>query len=201
MTKIEFILDLQERLSGFPIEELSEQINFYSEMIDDRTEEGFSEEEAVAQLGSVKDIADKLISEIPFSQLVKERVKAKRKMTAWEIVLLALGSPVWLSLLIAVLAVIFSVYVALWSVVISLWAVFVSLVASGVGGAVVGAVIAFKMNVLTGVALIGAAFVCSGLSVLFFFGCKAVTKGMAFLTKKMALWIKLMFVRKEKNNV
>jgi len=201
MTKIKFILDLQERLSGFPLEELSEQINFYSEMIDDRMEEGFSEEEAVAQLGSVKDIADKLISEIPFSQLVKERVKAKRKMTAWEIVLLALGSPIWLSLLIAVLAVIFSVYVAFWSVVVSLWSVFASLVASGVGGAVVGAVIAFKMNVLTGVALIGAAFVCSGFSVLLFFGCKAVTKGMAFLTKKMALWIKLMFVRKEKNNV
>ena len=65
-------------------------------MIDDRMEEGLAEEEAVSSFGTPEEIADQILSEIPLSRLVRERVKPKRALKAWEIVLLVLGSPVWL---------------------------------------------------------------------------------------------------------
>ena len=39
--------------------------------------------------------------------------------------------------------------------------------------------------------------VSAGLAIALFFGCKAVTVGAAKLTKKIALWVKSLFMRKE----
>ena len=110
MTKKQFLDRLGKSLNGLPQEDISERLTFYGEMIDDRAEEGLTEEEAVAGIGSVEEITAQILEETPFARLVKERVKPKRRMTAWEIVLLAVGSPVWLSLLIALLAVVLSLY-------------------------------------------------------------------------------------------
>ena len=99
-------------------------MTFYAEMLDDRIEEGLSEEEAVAAAGAVEEIVRQTVDETPLAKIAKERVRPKRHLKAWEIVLLALGSPVWLSLGIAAAAVILAVYVSLWDVIVSLWAVF-----------------------------------------------------------------------------
>ena len=48
MTKQAFLAALGERLVGLPQKDIEERLTFYSEMIDDRMEEGLSEEEAVA---------------------------------------------------------------------------------------------------------------------------------------------------------
>ena len=64
MTKLEFALELTGPLSFLPWEETEERVNFYSEMIDDRMEEGFSEEEAVAQIGSVEEIAAQIVKSL-----------------------------------------------------------------------------------------------------------------------------------------
>ena len=47
MNKEEFLSELRTKLSGLPQEDIEERISFYSEMIDDRMEDGISEEEAV----------------------------------------------------------------------------------------------------------------------------------------------------------
>ena len=57
MTKQEFLSRLREGLSGLPEDDIAERLTFYGEMIDDRIEDGLSEEEAVAEVGSVDDIA------------------------------------------------------------------------------------------------------------------------------------------------
>ena len=197
MTKIEFLDGLKKELSGVPDEDIVRSIEFYSEMIDDRIEDGRTEEEAVADIGDVKDVARQILSEIPISKLVKERVKPKRKLQALEIVLIVLGSPIWLSLLIAAFSVLLSVYVVIWSVVISLWSVFVSLVAGGLGGIAAGVIFICVGNLLTGLSIFSASLVLMGLSIFAFFGCKAATKGILILTKKMLLAIKSCFVKKE----
>ena len=51
MTKLKFLLLLNERLSHLPSKEVEERLAFYSEMIEDRMEEGLSEEEAVSEVG------------------------------------------------------------------------------------------------------------------------------------------------------
>ncbi len=198
MTKLKFLLSLHDRLSGLPQYELEERLNFYSEMIEDRMEEGLPEEEAVSAIGSVDDIAEQIIADIPLVKIAKEKIKPKRRLSAWEIVLLALGSPIWLSLLIAAFAVVLSLYVSLWSVIISLWAVFASVIGCALCGIAVGIGFAVGGDPIAGGAMIGAGLVCAGLSIFIFFGCKAATKGILLLTKKLALAIKNLFIKKER---
>ena len=91
MNKLEFALALSEKLSLLPEEEIDERVQFCVEMISDRMEEGVSEDEAVAAVGTVEDVAAQIIADIPFAKLIKERVKPKRRLKAWEIILLVLG--------------------------------------------------------------------------------------------------------------
>lgn len=197
MTKMQFILSLHDRLAGLPREDLEDRLSFYSEMIEDRMEEGLSEEEAVAALGSVDDIASQIVDCIPLSKIVKEKIKPKRRLKAWEIVLLIAGFPVWLPLLIAALAVIFALYCALWSVVASLWAVFASFSACAFAGIVAGAGFAIGVSAPIGLVLIGAGIFLAGCAIFTFFGCIKSTKYTALLAKKIVLGIKKIFVIKE----
>ena len=197
MNKEQFIIELRRRLVGLPIEDIDRSVEFYGEMIDDRIEEGTEENEAVKSLGSIDDIVGQILSEIPISRIVKERIKPRRSMGAFAIVMLAIGSPVWLSLLIAAAAVIFSVYVSLWSVIIALWASFAAVVASAVGGLLASGVLLFCGKAASGVAGIAASLVLAGLSIFFFFGCREATKGMAYISKALWLCTKRAFLRKE----
>lgn len=197
MNKQEFLAELRKGLSGLPKDEVEERLTFYREIIDDRMEDGIPEETAVCEIGTIDEIVSQIIADIPLTKLVKEKITPKNKLKAWEIVLIILGSPIWLSLLIAAFAVIFSLYVVLWSVIIALWAAFASFVACGLAGIAAGVYFAAGGNGLTGIAMIGAGIVCAGLSVFMFFGCKAATKGISNLTKKLAIRIKNCFIKKE----
>lgn len=189
MNKQEFLLRLGEALSGLPAKEREERLNFYSEVIDDRMEEGLSEEEAV-EACSAEEISRQSTTEIP-------TVKQKRQWKWWEIVLLALGVPVWGSLLIAAVAVAVSFYASLWAVIVSLWAVFGSAIACAVCGIMAGPVFVFCGKALSGIAALAAGIVCAGLAIFLFFGCKAATKGAVLLVKIFVRWIKSWFVKKE----
>lgn len=197
MNKQEFLTELRKGLSGLPKEDIEERLTFYSEMIDDRMEEGLSEDAAVSDIGAVDEIVQQIIADIPLTKLVKEKIKPKRKMKAWEIVLLILGSPVWLPLLIVAFAIILVIYVCLWVVIIALWSVFAAFAASAFGCIVGCFIYFFHGNPLGGIAVFGTGIACAGLSIFLFFGCLAASKGIIKLTKKIAIGIKNCFIRKE----
>ena len=197
MTKQNFLDELRKALSGLPKDDVEERLIFYCEMIDDRIEEGLSEEDAVAQIGSVNDIKAQVIAEVPFSKLVKEKIKPKRTLRAWEIVLLILGSPIWVPLCIAALVVLASVYVVIWSVIVALWSVEVALAGSSLGGVVAAVIFICRGYALNGIATLGAGLCCAGLSVFLFFGCQKATYGILLLTKKAFFALKSWFVKKE----
>ncbi len=197
MNKQDFLAQLRKGLYGLPQDDIEERLTFYSEMIEDRMEEGLSEEEAVSGIGSVDEIVAQVVADIPLAKIAKERIKSNRRLKAWEIVLLVLGSPVWLSLCLAAFAVIITIYISLWSVIIILWSIFASLIGCTISGLLGGIVFACKGNVLTGIAMIGVGFVCAGLSIFMFYGCNAATMGIVILTKKFAVWIKNCFIKKE----
>lgn len=200
MNKKEFLSELQSKLCGLPQKDVDEHLSFYSEAIDDRIEDGLSEEEAVFDVGSVDSIVASILSEIPLPKLVKENLKLKKRFKTWEIILLAVGSPIWLSLLMSAIAVCIALYAALWSILISFWAVFASLASASAGGLVSGILFTFKGNYAPGIFTIGAAILTAGLSILAFFGCKAATNGTFLLTKKIILGIKKCFIKKEDRN-
>ena len=64
MNKQEFLSRLKNGLSALSEKELEERLTFYGEMIDDRIEEGLTEEDAVAAVGSVDEIIAQILSEI-----------------------------------------------------------------------------------------------------------------------------------------
>lgn len=197
MTKKEFLNELAKGIAGIPDEDITRSLEFYSEMIDDRMEEGKSEEEAVAEIGTVKDAVSQILAEIPITKLIKEKVKKKRKLGTLEIVLLILGAPIWLSLLVAAFAVILSVYISVWAVIISLWAVFTSLGACTLGGITAGVIFVCTDNLFSGLAILAAILILAGFTIFCFFGCKIATKSILILTKKIVVAIKNLFVVKE----
>ncbi len=197
MTKTEFLARLRTALRGLPQADVEERLAFYSEMIDDRVEDGIAEEEAVAAIGTAEEIAAHIVSEMPFAKLVKEKMRPKKRLDAWAVVLLVLGAPIWGSLLIAAFAVAFSLYLSVWAIIVSLWAVFASLVGCAVGGVVGGIGFAVGGFLPTGLAAVGAAFVCAGLCVFAFFGCRAATRGIVLLTKKVVFAMKNSLLKKE----
>lgn len=197
MNKEEFLIRLRRALAGLPQADVDERLDFYGEMIDDRVEEGLSEAEAVAGLGSVEEIAAQMLAETPLTRLVRERMKPARRIRAWEIVLLILGFPLWFPLLMAGFAVLLSVYIVIWAVIVTFWAVALSLACVSLACAAAGVLAIFRGGGVTGVVLIAAGCVLAGLTILLALGCLAVTKGAAVLTKKLALWVKSLFLRKE----
>lgn len=199
MNKQEFLERLRKGLAGLPQDDIEERLEFYGEMIDDQSEDGLTEEESVAAAGSIDEIIAQIVEQTSFTKIAKERIKFDRKPKAWEIVLLALGSPVWLSLIIAGVAVIFSIYVVLWAVIVSLWAVFASLAASVVCCAVGCVVLIASGNAGLGVMVIGGDLICAGIAIFMFYGCKAATGGILAFTKKISLWLKKRFIKREES--
>ena len=198
MDKEQFFAALSRALEGLPPEDAARSLEYYQEMIDDRMEEGMTEYEAVAELGTVEEIAAQILADTPLTSLVRARAKPSRALRVWEIVLLVLGSPVWVSLLIAAGAVLLSLYGVLWALIGSLWAVEVAFAVSAVGSVALGILQLCIGSRPAGIALIGAGLILAGLAVFLFFGCWAATKGTVILTKRIVFWIKSKLIRKER---
>ena len=131
MNKSDFLSSLSEKLSTLPQNELQKSLDYYSEIIEDRIEEGMSEDEAVAALGDMNIIAKNILLETPLPTLIKAKIKPRHTLKFWEIILIILGFPVWFPLIIAFFAIVFSLYIAVWSVIISLWAAVLSIALCG----------------------------------------------------------------------
>ncbi len=197
MNKQQFLSELRARLKGLPQKEIDERYSFYSEMIDDRVEEGVSDEDAVSEIGSVDSVVSQILADIPFTKLVKEKIKPKRSLKGWEIALIIIGSPVWAPLLFALIMIILSAYVVVWSLVIAAWSVEVSLVGSALG-CLFGSIPLFvQSGAGSGLAMLSMGIICAGLAIILFFGCLKITQGTLKFTKKILLGIKNKFLKKE----
>lgn len=64
MNKTQFCALLGNKLKPYlSPKEMYKTLNFFEEMIDDRIDEGLSEEEAVSQLGDINIIVDQILDE------------------------------------------------------------------------------------------------------------------------------------------
>ena len=196
MQKAEFLLKLKNGLSGLPHEDIDERLSFYEEMINDKIEEGMSEQDAVKELGTIDDIVSQTVSDIPLGKRVKEKIKPKRTLKAWEIVLIVLGSPVWVPVLISLFAVILFLYICMLAVAISLFAVDVSFLAVFLG-CVASSVIFISVNrfMLAAVCFF-AGLLFAGLTIFMFYGCIYVSKGLLIMIKKSGIRIKTKLVNR-----
>ena len=106
MTKGEFLHELRERLASLPEEDIDRTVYYYSEMIDDMTEDGKTEQEAIDELESVDEIAQRIISETPNRAPAQNTVQqTKPKSGLVILILLVVLFPVWIGIFIAAWAI------------------------------------------------------------------------------------------------
>ena len=183
MKKKEFLEKLQASLWAMPETDKQRSVDYYAEMIDDRMEDGLSEEEAVAAIGDLDEIVKQILNESPRppATVNKTQKQQKRGLEPWMIVLLVLGSPVWVPLVASAVGTVISIYVSLWSVVITLYAVTLALALAAIG-CILGSFFMIGGFPEAMVAW-GAALLCAGLGILFFLLSNLAAKGMVKLTR------------------
>jgi hypothetical protein len=120
MNKTQFCALLENKLKPYlSPKEMYKTLSFFEEMIDDRIDEGLSEEEAVSQLGDIDIIVDQILDE---HNIGKKQTKlvwrfVPRKIpTELGFIITVLLLPVWItifalgaSLFIVILSIIFSI--------------------------------------------------------------------------------------------
>ena len=197
MSRDAFIGELRHKMAGLPQEAVDRTVEYYSELIADSVEDGLSEEEAVSRLGSIDEIVANVVRDTPLPQIIQNRMKEKKEkkgIRTWEIVLLILGAPLWIPLLIAVLAVVFALFVALWAVVISLWAAVMGVILAGFAAVVGGVVELIRLHLPQGLVLLGGGLVCLGVCALLYLLLRLLTLGTVKLCKFIWTGIKSLFV-------
>ncbi len=194
MNKYEFLEKLKNALAGLGEDEIKKSTDFYAEMIDDAVENGENEEEAVARLGSVEEIAQKIINETPLAKIVKENVKG-HKLSASNIALIIICSPVWLPVATGLFAGAVSVYFALWALIASLFITFAGLLLGGLMLIAAAVPTALSEPAKAGL-MLGLGLVCMGVSVFVFYLSVIISKLFIRLTMLGIRKIKGMFMRK-----
>lgn len=200
MNKQQFLDELKKLLCGLPTEDINKSLEYYGEMIDDRIEDGVAEEDAVSDIGDPQEIAKQILMDIPMTKLVKAKAKPARALHAWEIALLAAGSPVWVSLLVAAAVVALAIFIVLGAIIVSLYAVVAALGVCGLVSIACAVVCIVFVKIPQGLALLGAGLVLAGLTILLFMLFNIAVKYLVILCKKIWLLIKSCFIRKGECN-
>ncbi len=181
MTKTEYLKSLNKSLKRLTKQERARTVSYYGELIDDRVENGISEQEAVAELGSTAEIAEQLLND------AAEQGNLKPQRHPVNTVLLIIGSPIWFSLLVAAVVILLAVYVVVWAVIVSLAAVELSLALTGLAG-VLGTVIYIGRNAAAALLLFGCGLICASLALFLFYPLlklvKQILRGTTVLWKK-----------------
>ena len=197
MNKQQFIDEIKLRVEGLPEEEVTKSIDYYSEMIDDRVEDGMTEEEAVEAVGTVDDAVKGILENIPLTKVIKAKTKPSRKLRAWEIVLLVIGSPIWFPLLVCAILLLVLFYCILWIFVIAFFAVDIALIAGGLAAFIAGIISLFHMGPTYPLLAIGAGLFLLGGGLLLLIPLIKLAKVTGKLAKVIVLWIKSWFVPKK----
>ena len=184
MNKQEFLKALSDRLQGIPKEDREKSLEYYSEMIDDRTEDGLTEEQAVKAMGNVNEIADKIINDTPIEKLIRKKVTPERKLSALEIVLLTIGFPIWFPIGISLIAVAFALYLVLWVLILCIYIIAFAFAVSGIASIIALFMSIWSGQILWGLFLLGCGMVLLGLAIPILIEALRVTFGCISLTGK-----------------
>lgn len=196
MNKTQFLQQLRRGLSQLPAEEIEKQIAYYSELIDDMVEDGMTEFETVERLGSVQEIYENILRDMPLPLLVKTRARPRGGWTALSIILIVLGFPIWFSLAVGALIAIAAVYVVIWALVFAAFAVVLAIVLCAVVFVLLFVRLLFS-SVAAAVLALGCAFLFAGIGIVASLIAVACAKLIIKATAAIGRSIKSLFIRKE----
>ena len=175
MNKKEFLNQLSRKLRGLPKVEFDDALNYYTEYFLDA---GVSEDEDVIPLvGTVDEVAKKIIDEATDKQIVKAKKEGGVKNNSkalWLILIGILAAPAAIPLAFVAVILIFVAVVVVGSLIFAAVVTIFALLASGIGmiplifgsSSVPTAVLAGKALLKIGVGIIGAASIAYGVTKL-----------------------------------
>ena len=125
MNKTQFCALLENKLKPYlSPKEMYKTLNFFEEMIDDRIDEGLSEEEAVSQLGDINIIVDQILDE--------HNIGKKQTKLVWRFIPRELGFinivllfPAWITIFSLVASLFIVILSIIFSIVLSIIAIFI----------------------------------------------------------------------------
>ena len=125
MNKTQFCALLGNKLKPYlSPKEMYKTLNFFEEMIDDRIDEGLSEEEAVSQLGDINIIVDQILDE--------HNIGKKQTKLVWRFIPRELGFinivllfPAWITIFSLVASLFIVILSIIFSIVFSIIAIFI----------------------------------------------------------------------------
>ncbi len=197
MNKEEFLFQLKKKLNGLSEKDINKSLDYYSEMIDDSMEDGLNEQEAIEKLGSVEDISSQILKDIPLPKLIKAKVKPSNSLKTGEIILLIIGSPLWILMLFLALLLFFILYILIWTFVLVVYAIFITFACGAIAALLNGFLLIFSSDSLQALFSFALGLFCLGITILMFLFSYFITFKMIQLSKKILLKIKLSFLRKE----
>ncbi len=193
MTKQEFLSELAQALSGLPHAEAQQALAFYEEAINDRMEDGLSEEEAVADLGPVEEIAAHIAIETP--PMRRAMARANTGSRPLNIALLVLFSPIWIPVTFALSMAALAIYLSIWVVIASLWIVDAVLVLMPLAGFSAFISLAGSDDPASGRFALGLTLTVGGIGLPAFFGVFWTSKLLFHVTRSFARRVARLFVR------
>lgn len=189
MNKEEFLSTLKRDLLKTKVSrgEVEKSLAFYDEAIDDRIETGLDETVAIGQMGNIDTIVSRIVADIP--PVPRAMAKAGTGNKVLNIVLLAIGSPIWVSIALALASCVLAVYVSLWAVVVSLWACVLTFFLCTPAG-IIGCVLGFMQNAPeSALFMLGSGLGTCGLGIFSFLGVRIVSIQLVGITRRFARWV------------
>ncbi|MEF9972259.1 MAG: DUF1700 domain-containing protein [Oscillospiraceae bacterium] len=178
MTKHEYLEKLNSALKPILKQEREKSLAYYSEVIDERMEDGIAEEAAVSELEDASAAAEAIIADC------EARGQMRPHHSPWSIALIVLGFPLWFPLLAALGLVLLSVYLVVWALI---GVVFVTSIALALGGVALffSAFFLISINFYTALASFGVGLACAGLGLALFLPAMFLAKHYALLTASL----------------
>lgn len=193
MNKQEYLARLRAALACLPEGEIEESVAFYTEMIDDRVADGLTEEEATAQLDDPKAAARAIIADLPVVPRTVARTKQRNRALYWTLVIL--GSPLWLTLLLAAGMLVLAGLLTIWCLILGLWLLAAGLLAGGPLGIGVCLWALAVGQPAYGVFELGSGLLCFGLGLFCLHGAVAASKTLMQVSRQWIAKAKAPFVK------
>lgn len=195
MDKLQFLTQLRKGLEKLPEADIEKSIAFYAEMIDDRVDEGETEEAAVAAMGNPLDVAATIVDELP--AVPKAIIKSKTKSKTLNWILLVVGSPIWLSLALAAASVLFAVYLTIWALVVTVWALAVALLVAAPLALVTFLICVAYGYFWVGIWELGGGLIVAGIGIFCLYGALKASAALIDVSKRYVLKVRSWFLKKE----
>ena len=199
MNKKEFLDEVRGRLSGLPEADIDKALEFYEESIQDRIDDGLTEDQAVAGVGTPEEVAEQILMDTPLSKIVKANIKTseRKSVRVWEIILIVLGFPIWFSLLMACFAIVLAIAIIFVALIIVFFAIVLAFGVAGIAGLFAGIFALVTGKGMAALLAIGVSLILIGLALLLFLPAKALSIWLIELMGKFVKWIKSLFVKRK----